>query len=214
MLFLLLVVVFVCAGVVNTAFTLAGLSPAYAGRVLHASLLGSAINLPVARLRSMAPPVRAQQVRWLGVTYVVPMATSPDVRLAVNVGGALIPTAVSAFLVVHTGLWKFMLLATIVSAAVVHLVARPIQGVGIAVPTLVPALAAGLMTLVLRAGPGAFAVAYVAGSIGTLGGADLTHLGSVRALGAPRVSIGGAGTFDGVFVSGVLAVIVAALFAK
>jgi uncharacterized membrane protein len=78
---------------------------------------------------------------------------------------------------------------------------------------LIPALAAGLITLLLRAGAGAFAIAYVAGSIGTLVGADLTNLRSVQALGAPRVSIGGAGTFDGVFVSGVLAVLVAALFA-
>ena len=124
-LFLLLVVVFACVGVrlVKTAFLLAGLSPALAGSLLLASLVGSAVNLPVARLKSSAPPVQAHEVRWLGVTYVVPVATSPDVRLAVNVGGAIIPTAVSTFLVVHTGLWKPMLLATIVTALVVHLVA-------------------------------------------------------------------------------------------
>jgi uncharacterized membrane protein len=214
-LFLLLVVVFACVGVrlVNTAFTLAGLSPALAGVVLLASLLGSAINIPVARLTSLAPPVSAQQVRWLGVTYVVPVRTSPDVRVAVNVGGAVIPTAVSIFLVIHTRLWPAMLLATVVTAALVHLVARPVGGIGIAVPTLIPAIAAGLVTLLLRTGANAFAVAYVAGSIGTLVGADLTNMKWVRSLGAPQVSIGGAGTFDGVFVSGVLAVIVASLFA-
>jgi len=48
-------------------------------------------------------------------------------------------------------------------------------------------------------------VAYVAGSMGTLIGADLLNLGQIARLGAPVVSIGGAGTFDGVFLTGILA---------
>jgi uncharacterized membrane protein len=42
-------------------------------------------------------------------------------------------------------------------------------------------------------------------------GADLFNLNRVQNLGAPIVSIGGAGTFDGVFVTGVLAVLLASL---
>ncbi|WP_198171299.1 DUF1614 domain-containing protein [Actinoplanes awajinensis] len=45
---------------------------------------------------------------------------------------------------------------------------------------------------------------------GTLIGADLTHLSAIRRMGAPLASIGGAGTFDGVFLSGVIAVLLAA----
>jgi uncharacterized membrane protein len=52
-------------------------------------------------------------------------------------------------------------------------------------------------------------VAYVAGTIGTLVGADLLNLRRVQDLGAPVVSIGGAGTFDGIFVTGILAVLLA-----
>jgi uncharacterized membrane protein len=45
-------------------------------------------------------------------------------------------------------------------------------------------------------------------------GADLTNLDKVRGLGAPVASIGGAGTFDGIFLTGILAVLLASLYAR
>jgi uncharacterized membrane protein len=54
-------------------------------------------------------------------------------------------------------------------------------------------------------------IAYMGGVLGTLIGADLNNLGRVADLGAPVVSIGGAGTFDGVFLTGILAVLLAGL---
>jgi len=48
--------------------------------------------------------------------------------------------------------------------------------------------------------------------LGTLIGADLTNLDKLSGLGAPVASIGGAGTFDGIFLTGILAVILANLF--
>ena len=45
--------------------------------------------------------------------------------------------------------------------------------------------------------------------MGTLIGADLTNLHRISGLGAQVASIGGAGTFDGIFLSGILAVILA-----
>lgn len=55
----------------------------------------------------------------------------------------------------------------------------------------------------------AFALAYVWGVLGTLIGADLTNLGAVQEIIAPIASIGGAGTFDGVFLSSTIAVLLA-----
>jgi uncharacterized membrane protein len=49
----------------------------------------------------------------------------------------------------------------------------------------------------------------VCGVLGTLIGADLTNLGAIKQVGAPIASIGGAGTFDGVFLSGIIAVLLA-----
>jgi uncharacterized membrane protein len=55
-------------------------------------------------------------------------------------------------------------------------------------------------------------LAYISGSLGTLIGADLLNLGRVEGLGAPVASIGGAGTFDGIFLTGILAVLIASIF--
>ena len=54
-------------------------------------------------------------------------------------------------------------------------------------------------------------LAYAGGTLGTLLGADLANLRQVRRMGAPVVSIGGAGTFDGVFITGIIGVLLASL---
>ena len=53
--------------------------------------------------------------------------------------------------------------------------------------------------------------AYISGSLGTLIGADLLNLDKLQGLGAPVASIGGAGTFDGVFLTGIAAVLIASI---
>ena len=103
-------------------------------------------------------------------------------------------------------------MAVIVVAGLVHLMARPVPGVGIAEPTFMPSLVTASVVLVLSrkyAAP----LAYIAGSLGTLIGADLMNLGRIRGLGAPVASIGGAGTFDGIFLAGILAVLLASFLA-
>ena len=57
-------------------------------------------------------------------------------------------------------------------------------------------------------------LAYIGGSLGVLIGADLLNLSLLRGLGAPVASIGGAGTFDGIFLTGVIAVLLASLVAN
>jgi uncharacterized membrane protein len=128
--------------------------------------------------------------------------------VAVNVGGALVPAGLSLWLLVGRGLLGKGLVAVAAVTLVTHLLARPVRGLGIAVPVLAPPLAAAAAALLLE--PAAPAgLAYAAGSLGTLIGADLLNLGKLRALAAPVVSIGGAGTFDGVFLSGIIAVLLA-----
>ena len=55
-------------------------------------------------------------------------------------------------------------------------------------------------------------MAYIAGSMGTLIGADLLNLGRIRGLGAPIASIGGAGKYDAIFMTGLIAVLLAGFF--
>ena len=124
--------------------------------------------------------------------------------MAVNVGGALIPAVVSLYLFVRMGMRVRMLIAIGVVALVVNQMAHIVPGAGIVVPMIVPPLVAAGVALLLafrRAPP----VAYVAGSLGALIGADILNLRNIAELGAPVVSIGGAGTFDGVFLTGIIA---------
>ena len=90
------------------------------------------------------------------------------------------------------------------------LVAHPVLGLGIAEPVFVPPFVTVVMALILSR-PYAAPLAYISGSLGTLIGADLLNLDKVQGLGAPIASIGGAGTFDGIFVTGLLAVLYASL---
>jgi uncharacterized membrane protein len=102
------------------------------------------------------------------------------------------------------------LAATLVTSILVHLVARRVPGVGIVTPALLPPSFAAVTSYLLVPGSPAI-VAYVSGTLGTLIGADLTNLRHADHSAASMESIGGAGTFDGVFLTGIVAVILAAL---
>jgi uncharacterized membrane protein len=183
-----------------------GIPSRYVLAVLIGSLLGSAINLPVAQLRP-EPVVTDAIIDYFGVRYIVPAVEEwPRTIIAINIGGALVPTVVSIYLLVKNRLFLRGLLAVAIVSAIVHQFAQPVHGVGISIPIFVPPLvaAATAMLLAWRKAP---PLAYIAGSLGTLIGADLLNLGNIQGLGAPIASIGGAGTFDGIFLTGILAVL-------
>lgn len=195
-------------GVLTYAYEKMGISRRAVFALLLLSWLGSYVNIPVAQL----PPehvVSHGVVSFFGMHYVIPMVTEwPGTVIALNVGGAIIPTLLSLYLVFRNSLYLRALLGVAVVTLVVHWLAHPVRGVGIAVPIFVPPIIAALVAMLLsrRAAP---ALAYVSGSLGTLIGADLLNLDQIQGLGAPIASIGGAGTFDGIFVTGVLAVLLA-----
>ena len=185
LLLLALLILLVEVRVLTYAYRKVGVHPRYAFAVMVLSLLGSAVDIP---LFAIAPDGRRADATLV----------------ALNVGGALIPILVSLYLLIRTRMVVRMLIGTAIVTAVVHALARLVPGAGIAVPMLVPPIVAAGVALLLafrRAPP----VAYVAGSMGTLIGADILNLGQIARLGAPVVSIGGAGTFDGVFLTGILA---------
>lgn len=190
------------------AYETIGVNRRYVFSLLLLSLLGSYINIPVAEM----PETRMVQdhvVSFFGVQYVVPVVKEwPRTILAVNLGGAVIPTLLSLYLVVKNRLYIAGLIGVAIVATVVHWLAYPVPGVGIATPTLVPPITAAVVGVLFswRAAP---ALAYIAGSLGTMIGADLLNLGNIQGLGAPVASIGGAGTFDAIFLTGILAVLLA-----
>ncbi len=92
----------------------------------------------------------------------------------------------------------------------VHFMAREVPGVGIAVPIFIPPLMTAPVAVSISRRHAA-ALAYIAGSLGTLVGADLMNIGRLRGLGVPIASIGGAGKFDGIFLTGLVAVLLAGI---
>jgi uncharacterized membrane protein len=207
-LLLVLLVGLLEVGILGYAYEKLGIDRRYISALLMLSLLGSYVNIPIAELRA-EPMVAGREVVFFGMRYVIPEVVEwPRTILAVNLGGAVIPTLLSAYLVVKHALYGRALIGVVVVTALVHRLARPVPGVGIAVPTLVPPLAAAAVALLLSRGT-APALAYIAGSMGTLIGGDLLNLGKIQGLGAPVASIGGAGTFDGVFLTGIIAVLLA-----
>lgn len=196
--------------ILRYAYMKLGVGPGAALLLLVGSLVGSYFNIPITVLPAKA--VRSGEiVDFFGMRYVVPLVTEwPGTVLAVNLGGAVIPTLMSTYLVLRYQLWLRAAVAVAAIAFIIHTMATPVQGVGIAVPVFAPVVATAILAFVLSreyAAP----LAYIGGSMGTLIGADLLNLDKIGGLGAPVASIGGAGTFDGIFLTGILAVLLAGI---
>jgi uncharacterized membrane protein len=209
-LFFAFVVVLIELRILQYAFEKVGIDRRYLFALLLFSFLGSYINIPVAHL-SPEHVVSRKVIDFFGTQYVIPAVVAwPGTVIAVNVGGAVIPVILSLYLIVKNRLYLTSLLAVGVVTAIVHRMAYPVPGLGIATPSFIPPLVAAIAALVIsrqHAAP----LAYIAGSMGTLIGADLLNLGKVQGLGAPIASIGGAGKFDGIFLTGIAAVLIASV---
>jgi uncharacterized membrane protein len=209
--FLVVLVVVVLLRVLRRAYLSLGVSWSTAMFLLFGSLIGSYFNIPVAVLPK-EQVVSNRVIDFFGMQYNVPVVEHwPGTLIAVNVGGAVIPTLMSLYLLAARRLWLNGAIAIAIVALVLHWLADPVPGIGIAVPVFWPALITAVVALILSR-ENAAPLAYIAGSLGTLIGADLTNLDKVRGLGAPVASIGGAGTFDGIFLTGILAVLLASLY--
>jgi uncharacterized membrane protein len=196
-------------GVIGSAFADVGFSPIMVGLILISTFIGSFINIPISRLRTKIPIVKDGFVRFFGMVYRIPQVEYGEqtTLIAVNLGGALIPALVSIYLMWRQPSIIFYAVAGITIVMIItKAIAKPVRGRGITMPAFVSPLVAAAMAYLLPSGVPT-AVAYISGVLGTLIGADLLNLNAIPDLGAPMVSIGGAGTFDGVFMSGIIAVL-------
>ena len=199
---------FVELGVLTVAFDKLDLSPRSAYLLLITTLAGSFLNLPLFRIRSEPHPVSSIPVQYREFFGLPRNLPEPGRTLiGVNVGGCVVPVAFCGYLIVHHPLSSLELAACVAAVTLVaRLFSRPIRGLGIGIPILVaPITAAAVAYLVDR--DQAAPLAYIGGTLGVLIGADLLRLPDIRRLGVPFASIGGAGSFDGIFVTGLLAVL-------
>ena len=195
--------------VIGAVFAKIGIPSQYVFLALLLSLVGSFINIPIKRI-PQDEMADEGSVSFYGLRYRIPLAKKSETVVAINVGGAIIPTVISIYLLSKTGLWVKGLALTGIMVLVTHWLAKPVKGVGIAMPAFIPPLVAAVLSVIFSY-DNAPVIAYIGGTLGTLIGADILNLDKIRDLGAPVASIGGAGTFDGIFLSGIMGVILAAI---
>lgn len=192
-------------GAIALAFVKLGLSVTSAAVLLLCALAGSAINLPLLNLRSQPWP-RELLPESRFPDFTLPPYTG-STTLAVNIGGGLIPTAFCGYLLIHQPLPLRALVAGIALVSLAcYLLSGPTRRFGL--PVLVAPLLAALVGTLAAAGQSA-PTAYVCGTLGMLIGGELLRLKDVVRQRVPRTAVGGAGAFDGVFLAGVIAALLA-----
>ncbi len=190
------------------AFAKLGLSPFAGLAFFFFCLAGSLINIPVYRkeLDYYEEPDNTTEIfsRFFGIRV-------PEVHeriIALNLGGAILPGLLSLYLltIVNPGP---AFLATAITAVFSYHLSKPVRGVGIVIPAFIPPIIAAVAALVFADKANAPAVAYISGVMGTLIGADLLRLHQLKTFRLSFLSIGGAGVFDGIFIVGIISVLLA-----
>jgi uncharacterized membrane protein len=198
------------AQVMATSLAKLHLSPAAASLVAGGIILGGFINIPIRRILHDRE-VTVHPFAIFGLSDLWPELQTPrrETIIAVNVGGCVIPVGLAIYELAHLATLGWHLLTAAATGSMINIVAcyilaRPVPGVGIVLPGLVPPLIAATVALIL-APEHAPPVAFVAGVTGPLVGADVLHLKGIGKNAVGRASIGGAGTFDGIVLSGIVA---------
>ncbi len=188
------------------------------------SLVASAVHLVIYEVNAMVYVPTFTSITFFGMTFKIPTISTQSRRtiISLNAGGALIPVAVSialAYLLCsdYPKLITPIIISVALTALMVNRVSRVVPAIGIVTPAIVPPILAAFisyMAVAFMANPYIFVtpvVAYITGVLGTLIGADLLNLRKVIDIAPVIADIGGAGTFDGIFFTGVLAVFYASL---
>jgi uncharacterized membrane protein len=191
------------------AFAKLGLSPEASILVLVGTLVGSGINLPVYALKTKESWRQLNSSAQKPVWELFTPAKEGRVVIAVNLGGCVIPVGLSLYFVSQQLLDPMkLLIALLAITAISYRFSRLIPGIGVGMPILVAPLVSAILALSLEPAHAA-QLAYISGVLGVLIGADILHLKDIASFGAPVASIGGAGTFDGIFLTGIIAALLA-----
>jgi uncharacterized membrane protein len=213
---IILIVPLLILGIIGAAFTRLGFSWITALAVILLILLGSGVNLPIYR-------VKRDTIRLSDADSTFFNADQNsgyklwDIIVSVNLGGAILPLLISAYLlyradVISGSSLTFPVCAGVFAVSVITFIStRSSPHAGLRVPLLIPALTALLISLLLNGGVGLTAAvpAFVSGVVGTLLGGNIAHLLKVRDLDIAQISIGGEGTFAAIFICCILPTLIA-----
>ncbi len=210
LLFLMLVVLFILVSIniFGMAFRKLGFPPEYSIYFLFLSLLGSYVNIPIKKVMPHVPIISGQRIDFHRFYCTASsLKVEQSTVIAINLGGAVIPVVMSGFLSTTVSLVDVMVGVLIVTV-LIHRIARPVKGSGIAIHALLPPLLA-TVTAFMISPHNTPIIAYISGTLGCLIGVDILNLKKIPDLGVPVVSIGGAGTFDAIFLTGIISVLLA-----
>lgn len=201
-------------GILTLALDKLGLSADSATLLFITILAGSMLNLPLFSMRE--PSGNEEQSEepatpppsLPGFNRNIPPYTG-ETKIMANVGGCVVPVAFCLYLLRHNSIGSVHLLLAIATVTFLsYSSSRRLPGIGIGIPILLAPIAAAVVSILLdptHAAP----LAYISGTLGVLIGADLLHLKDIQQLKVPFASIGGAGSFDGIFITGIVAVLLA-----
>lgn len=200
---------FVQVGALRIAFDKLGLAPDSVIWLLLLALLGSLVNIPLFTVLAATQPqedfLNALPAHWRRSLHMLPGKTI----VAINLGGGVMPLAFSLYLYLHTPLaFDHVVITTAVVTLFAYHSSALVPGIGVVMTLLTAPLAAAFTSISLDLAHAA-PLAYIGGTLGVLLGADVLRLKEVGQTGAPVVSMGGAGSFDGIFLTGIIAVLMA-----
>jgi uncharacterized membrane protein len=205
---------FFLADVMTGAMLKLGLSRSLAVFIVFAIFIGGLINIPVKKIPRVMS-IETTPLSLFGFRQAFPglMQQASYTVIAVNVGGCVVPGMLAIYELLRiashgTTALSLGILAVAINVAVCYRIARPVPNVGIVMPAPIPALVAaacGLLFMQRLAPP----IAFTAGVLGPLIGADLLNLRRIQRVSTGIASIGGAGTFDGIVLSGLVATLLA-----
>lgn len=191
-----------------------GINPLIAFTVTVISLITSSMNIMIAEVTYYTTP-------FPDFIKLFPIFIQRIDKLFIelNIGGSLIPILISIYLILRYLVINyyviFMFIISLVLASfVIWRYSRIIPNVGVALPSALPVILTLVFTLIataiFRANPLAFS--YSLGALSTLLGADVMNLRKVIRYMRGYVSIGGAGVFDGIYLTSLLSLILASIY--
>lgn len=203
-----LLIIILHLGVFGIVLAKLGLSPDSAILLLASTLIGSLINLPLFNIKAttdIIPPEFPLPRLFFSSDDLLQGKTI----IAINVGGALVPICFSVYLMTLHPLTILQIIPAIIIVSIIcFYFSRPIKGLGIGMPIFIAPFTAAIVALSIAPSLSA-PLAYICGTLGVLIGADLFRIKDIKKMGVPIASIGGAGTFDGIFFTGIIAVLLA-----
>lgn len=188
-------------GVISLAFDKIGIPANLAILFYAVSFFFSSVNIPVYR-KPVAVPINTVESIFINFLGGIPQTVKEQI-VAINIGGCIVPVVFSFYLLTKTSILPAIIGIFIISL-VAYIFSRPVPGVGIVMPFWISPLFSALIAMIIAPGHAAL-VAYVSGVLGTLIGADILKIRQFMKKNPGILSIGGAGVFDGIFLTGIVA---------